>query len=106
MTKTKKANRATCYTALVDYEWDAEKAAINLEKHSVSFEEAGTVFDDPLYIDFYDPAHSIEEHRYIIMGMSSAGRLLLVSYTERDNAIRLISARELTAAERKAYEEE
>src|SRR5215510_6913538 len=68
VTKTKRANRATCYTALVDYEWDAEKAATNLDKHSVSFDEAATVFDDPLYIDFYDPAHSIEEHRYIIVG--------------------------------------
>lgn len=88
------------------YEWDSEKATINFEKHSVSFEEAATVFDDPLYIDFYDPDHSVEEHRYIIVGMSSAGRLLSVSYTERESGIRLISARELTAAERKAYEEE
>ena len=56
------------------YEWDQEKAASNLEKHEVSFEEAATVFDDPLYIDFYDPDHSIEEHRYLIMGQSSAGR--------------------------------
>ena len=88
------------------YEWDSEKATINFEKHSVSFEEAATVFDDPLYIDFYDPDHSVEEHRYIIVGMSSAGRLLSISYTERESGIRLISARELTAAERKAYEEE
>ena len=50
------------------YEWNQEKAASNLEKHEVSFEEAATVFDDPLYIDFYDPDHSIEEHRYLIMG--------------------------------------
>ncbi len=90
----------------MDYEWDADKGARNFEKHSVSFDEAATVFNDPLYIDFYDPAHSTEEHRYLIVGMSSAGRLLLVSYTERASAIRLISARELTAAERKAYEEE
>jgi uncharacterized DUF497 family protein len=58
----------------VGYEWDQEKAASNLEKHEVSFEEAATVFDDPLYIDFYDPDHSIEEHRYLIMWQSSAGR--------------------------------
>jgi uncharacterized DUF497 family protein len=89
----------------VGYEWDQEKAASNLEKHEVSFEEAATVFDDPLYIDFYDPDHSIEEHRYLIMGQSSAGRLLIVSYTERDDVIRLISAREMTASERRAYEE-
>lgn len=68
----------------MDHEWDQEKAASNLEKHEVSFEEAATVFDDPLYIDFYDPDHSIEEHRYLIMGQSTAGRLLIVSYTERD----------------------
>ena len=90
----------------MEFEWDADKAAGNFEKHSVSFDEAATVFDDRLYIDFYDPAHSTEEHRYLIVGMSSVGRLLLVSYTERASAIRLISARELTAAERKAYEEE
>ena len=87
------------------YEWDQEKAASNLEKHEVSFEEAATVFDDPLYIDFYDPDHSVEEHRYLIMGQSTAGRLLFVAYTERDDVIRLISAREMTSSERKAYEE-
>ena len=87
------------------YEWDQEKAASNLEKHEVSFEEAATVFDDPLYIDFYDPDHSIDEHRYLIMGQSTAGRLLIVSYTERDEIVRLISAREVTSSERRAYEE-
>ena len=86
------------------WEWDDEKAAINLEKHGVSFEEAATVFDDPLYVDFYDPDHSTEEHRYLIVGMSTKGRLLIVSYTERHESGRLISAREVTPAERKAYE--
>jgi len=90
----------------VDYEWDDEKAASNLENHGVSFEEAATVFDDPLYVDFYDPDHSVDEHRYLIMGQSTARRLLIVSYTERDQVVRMISARELTAAERRAYEEE
>ena len=89
----------------MDYEWDQEKAANNLEKHGVSFEEAATVFDDPLYIDFYDPDHSIEEHRYLIMGQSTGSRLLIVSYTERDQVVRLISAREVTPTERRAYEE-
>lgn len=89
----------------MDYEWDQEKAASNLEKHGVSFEEAGSVFSDPLYIDFYDPDHSIDEHRYLIMGQSTAGRLLIVSYTERDDVVRLISAREMTSSERSAYEE-
>jgi len=89
----------------VDYEWDHEKSERNFSKHGVSFEEAATVFDDPLYVDFYDPDHSIDEHRYLIMGQSSAGRLLIVSYTERDDVVRLISAREVTSAERRAYEE-
>jgi uncharacterized protein len=90
----------------VDYEWDQEKATSNLEKHGVSFEEAATIFSDPLYVDFYDPDHSVEEHRYLIMGQSTAGRLLIVSYTDRDDVVRLISAREVTPSERKAYEEE
>jgi uncharacterized protein len=85
----------------VECEWDEEKAAANLRKHGVSFEEAATVFGDPLYIDFYDPDHSIEEHRYLILGTSSAGQLLIVSYTERDEVVRLISAREVTSTEEK-----
>jgi uncharacterized DUF497 family protein len=87
------------------FEWDAAKATVNLSKHGVSFAEAQTVFDDPLYVDFYDPDHSDEEHRYIIIGKSRRDRLLMVSYIERDDTIRMISARELTPAERKAYEE-
>ncbi|MCP5124127.1 MAG: BrnT family toxin [Gammaproteobacteria bacterium] len=87
------------------FEWDANKAATNLAKHSVSFEEAKTVFDDPLYVDFYDPDHSDEEHRYVMIGTSLQGRLLLVAYTERSDVIRLISAREATRAERKVYEQ-
>jgi uncharacterized DUF497 family protein len=90
----------------MEFEWDEEKAAANLAKHDVSFEEAQTVFDDPLYVDFYDPDHSFDEHRYIIIGMSQPGRLLIVSYTERDNATRLISAREVTRGERETYEED
>ena len=89
----------------MDYEWNPEKAKRNLEKHSVSFEEAATVFDDPLYVDFYDPDHSTEENRYIVMGLSHSGRLLFVSYTEREGVVRLISARELTLSERRLYEE-
>ena len=89
----------------MEFEWDEEKAAANLAEHGVSFEEARTVFDDPLYVDFYDPDHSSEEHRYILIGESRHGRLLLVSYTERDKVTRLISAREVTRGEREAYEE-
>jgi uncharacterized protein len=87
------------------FDWDENKAASNLSKHGVSFEEAKTVFDDPLYVDFYDPAHSEEEDRYLIVGESSQRRLLIASYTERGNLIRLISAREVTRTERKVYEE-
>jgi uncharacterized DUF497 family protein len=90
----------------MQFEWGSTKAAANLSMHRVSFDEAKTVFDDPLYIDFYDPDHSDEEHRYIIIGQSHQGRLLMVSYTERGDTIRIISSREVTPAERKEYEEE
>ena len=89
----------------MQFEWSENKAASNLSKHGVSFEEAKTVFDDPLYVDFYDPDHSEDEERYLIVGESKRGRLLIVSYTERGDSIRLISARELTRTEREAYEE-
>jgi uncharacterized protein len=89
----------------MEFQWDEAKAASNLTKHGVSFEEAKTVFEDRLYVDFYDPKHSLDEHRYIIIGQSNEGRILIVSYTERNNAIRLISARELTGSELKNYEE-
>lgn len=89
----------------MQFEWDPTKAAANLSMHRVSFDEAKTVFDDPLSIDFYDPDHSDEEHRYIIIGESQQGRLLMVSYTERNDTIRIISSREVTPAERKEYEE-
>lgn len=89
----------------MEFEWNEEKAASNLLKHKVSFEEAKTVFDDPLYVDFYDPDHSYDEDRYIIIGESMQRRLLLVSYTELSNAIRLISARIVTRIKREAYEQ-
>jgi uncharacterized protein len=89
----------------MQFEWNDSKAASNLLKHRVSFEEAQTVFDDSLYVDFYDPDHSEDEERYLIIGESNQGRLLIVSYTEREDSIRLISAREVTRTEREAYEE-
>lgn len=89
----------------MQFEWNESKAGQNLAKHGVSFEEAKTVFDDPLYIDFYDPDHSEDEERYLIVGESNQRRLLIVSYTERGNSIRIISAREVTRTEREAYEE-
>ncbi|MEO6390465.1 MAG: BrnT family toxin [Pyrinomonadaceae bacterium] len=87
------------------FSWDEEKAAANLLKHGISFIEAATVFADPLYVDFYDPDHSFDEHRYIIIGESNQARLLIVSFAERDNKVRLISAREITRGERESYEE-
>jgi uncharacterized protein len=87
------------------FEWDEAKARDNLVKHKISFEEARTVFDDPLYVDFDDPDHSQDEHRYIIIGRSNEKRVVIVSYTERNDTIRLISTRRVTRAERKAYEE-
>jgi len=89
----------------MQFEWNKNKAVHNLSKHGVAFEEAKTVFEDPLYVDFYDPDHSEEEERYLIVGESHQGRLLIVSYTERGSIIRLISAREATRTEREVYEE-
>ncbi|MDM8516231.1 BrnT family toxin [Desulfobacterales bacterium HSG16] len=88
-----------------EFEWDEKKAMANLSKHSVSFDEAKTVFDDPLFVDFYDPDHSNDEHRYLVIGQSHQSRLLIVSYSERGNITRLISARTATRREKKAYEE-
>lgn len=90
----------------MEFEWDTEKAKSNLSKHGISFEEAKTVFEDPFYVDFYDPDHSESENRYIIIGESSKNRILLVSYTERKNKIRIISSRQVTKQERRTYEEE
>ncbi|MFN5864290.1 MAG: BrnT family toxin [Pseudanabaena sp.] len=87
------------------YEWDENKATKNLAKHGVSFTEAKTIFDDPMYVDFYDLDHSEDEERYLIVGESNRGRLLIVSYTERRELIRIISAREVTKSEREAYED-
>jgi uncharacterized DUF497 family protein len=91
---------------LMKFEWDEEKAKANVSKHGVSFDEAKTVFDDLLYVDFFDPDHSDDEERYIIVGHSERNRLLVVSYTERGRRTRLISAREATRQEQDAYEEE
>ena len=76
----------------LEFEWDEQKAQANQRKHDISFEEACTVFDDPLSINFDDPDHSTEENRYIIIGLSNQGRFLFVSHTDRNNKIRLISA--------------
>ena len=90
---------------MLDFEWDPQKASYNKRKHHVSFSEAATVFRDELSVTAYDPDHSVDEDRYITIGWSEQGRLLMVSHTERNDRIRLISARELTRAEREVYEE-
>jgi uncharacterized DUF497 family protein len=90
----------------VGFGWDTRKAKRNLAKHGVSFDDAKTVFDDDLFLVFADPHHSTEESRFIIMGQSKQGRLLVVAYTERSDAIRIISAREATRHERRIYAEE
>jgi hypothetical protein len=86
------------------FEWDHRKAATNLSKHEVSFEEAVTVFYDPLAATFPDPDHSRGEHRFVTIGFSSSGRLLVVCHTERRAGVRLISARRATRRERSRHE--
>jgi uncharacterized DUF497 family protein len=89
----------------VRFEWDSEKAARNLKKHAVSFDEAMTVFEDPLARIFDDPDHSEGEHREIIVGRSVKDQLLFVSFSEGiEDVIRIVSARRLTRSERKDYE--
>ena len=87
------------------FEWDPSKAVANLAKHGISFDEGATVFLDQLAISGPDPDHSSEEPRFITFGQSSLGRLIVVSHTYRPGGIRLISARRITRAERKIYEE-
>jgi uncharacterized DUF497 family protein len=89
----------------MEFEWNPDKAVVNLKKHGVSFTEAATVFGDPLSITFPDPDHSNNESRYITIGLSRNGRLLILAHTDRNNRIRIISAREATRRERRFYEE-
>ncbi len=91
---------------MIEFDWDPAKAAANLRKHGVSFEEAQTVFYDEFAIQFYDESHSSREDRFLMLGMSSGARLLLVCHCERDggNVIRIISARKATKRESSFYE--
>jgi uncharacterized protein len=89
----------------LEFEWDPAKAEINLRTHGVSFDQATTVLRDTLSITIADPDHSHSEDRFIDIGMSHRGQLLVVSYTERKDRIRIISARPASRAERKTYEE-
>jgi uncharacterized DUF497 family protein len=89
----------------LEFEWDEEKAEINVKKHKVSFQEAKSVFGDSFSITIDDPDHSKEEQRFIEIGTSAKGRLLVIVYTERENKIRIISCRTATPSERRKYEE-
>ena len=89
----------------MEFEWNSNKAESNYEKHNVSFEEAATVFNDLLSVTFPDPDHSIGESRYVIIGVSRFGQLLVVSHTDRGEKVRIISARKATRQERRFYEE-
>jgi len=86
-------------------EWDDRKAAANSKKHGVTFQEAATVLEHALSITFRDPDHSIEESRFLTIGLASTGRILVVAHTDRAKAVRLISARPATRSERRFYEE-
>ena len=90
---------------MLTFEWDANKAGANLAKHAVSFQEATTVFGDPVSVTIPDPAHSRNENRFIILGRSHSGRFLVVVQTERGDNVRIISARPASRRERKQYEE-
>jgi uncharacterized DUF497 family protein len=87
------------------FEWDAAKARSNLRKHGVSFEEASTVFYDTLAATGADPDHSAHEDRFVTFGLSSQGRLLVVAHADRNDSIRIITARPATSPERRIYEE-
>ncbi len=87
------------------FEWDSSKAAKNVRKHRVSFREAVSVFYDPLATTGDDPDHSEEEERFVTFGFSSAGRLIVVCHVDRNDVIRIISARRATPTEREIYEE-
>ncbi len=88
------------------FEWDEQKAKRNLKKHGVSFEEAATVFGDPLSMTIADPLHSTVEQRWVTMGLTHRRRLVVVVHTSRGSTIRLISARKAARREKRAYEEE
>jgi uncharacterized DUF497 family protein len=89
----------------VRFEWNSRKAGANLRKHGVSFDEAASVFFDPLSATGDDPDHSVDERRFVTFGKSSSGHLLVVAHTQHEDAIRNITARLATRAERKLYEE-
>ena len=90
----------------MQFEWDAEKAASNLKKHGVSFQEAATAFGDPFSATIADPDHSEDEDRYVLLGQTYQGRLVVVVHTDREETVRIISARLASRRERNSYEQE
>jgi uncharacterized DUF497 family protein len=92
------------YTSMVRFEWDPQKASHNRRKHGVSFIEASTVFGDVLAATIPDPRHSERELRFVTMGMSAQGRLLVVAHTDEEETVRIISARAASTQERRRYE--
>ncbi len=88
------------------FEWDDAKAESNVQKHDVTFEQAATAFGDPFFLIFLDPDHSVDEQRFILLGESADRNLLVVSYTDHEGVVRIISARKATSAERRNYEED
>lgn len=88
----------------MQFQWHPEKAQKNFTKHGVSFDEAATVFADPLAVTIDDPDHSHEEQRFLTTGLSKRQRLIILAHTDREGRVRIISAREVTAPERKQYE--
>ena len=90
----------------MEFEWDPEKAAANIRRRRVSFNEAATVLEDPLSTTFPDEAHSEDEMRFVTVGVSQRGRLLVVAHTERNDTIRIISARRATRRERAFHEQD
>lgn len=91
---------------MLKFEWDVPKSNANLRKHGVSFEEAASVFGDPLALTFADPDHSIREARFVTIGQSHRDLLLVVAHVERGRTIRIISARKTTKHERTIYEQD
>ena len=89
----------------MQFEWDPKKAIVNERKHGVTFQEAASIFSDPMALTFADPDHSFDEDRDITFGFSALERLLVVSHTSRGERTRIISARLTTRQERKIYEE-
>lgn len=89
----------------MEFDWDIRKAAVNVRKHGIRFEEAITAFGDPFAVTFQDPDHSFGEHRFLLFGVSQTGLLLVISFVDRGKRTRIISARRAARSERRIYEE-